>query len=236
MGLAQQSASARVSSGSEVATTPSGRQTLFHTQDHAAGIDPRRHHHADVDDATALPNLLRHRQPHVSRGRPRKLSSCSQMGHLAGDASQPRALIRFHPHALGQRAFSLRRRGSSRPAFPQLGNVQLHAGLPRGCVRRAGRRSGRKPRVHDAVDPQGFPQKVHVSVDAALAHSKRSMLCLTTVVLLGWVVVAIKDDAVVSFWLHRLTLTPLPGTLLRVCREFPRRPEPGCAISGWTDD
>ena len=22
----------------------------------------------------------------------------------------------------------------------------------------------------------------------------------------------------------------------RVCREFPRRPEPGCAISGWTDD
>ena len=45
-------------------------------------------------------------------------------------------------------------------------------------------------------------------------NSKRSMLCLTTVVLLGWVVVAIKDDAVVSFGLHRLTLTPLPGTLL----------------------
>ena len=22
----------------------------------------------------------------------------------------------------------------------------------------------------------------------------------------------------------------------RVCREFPRRPEPGCAISGWTDN
>ena len=22
----------------------------------------------------------------------------------------------------------------------------------------------------------------------------------------------------------------------RVCVEFPRRPEPGCAISGWTDD
>ena len=22
----------------------------------------------------------------------------------------------------------------------------------------------------------------------------------------------------------------------RVCREFPRRPEPGCAIFGWTDD
>ena len=22
----------------------------------------------------------------------------------------------------------------------------------------------------------------------------------------------------------------------RVCREFPRKPEPGCAISGWTDE
>jgi Fe-S-cluster containining protein len=22
----------------------------------------------------------------------------------------------------------------------------------------------------------------------------------------------------------------------KVCREFPRKPEPGCAISGWTDD
>lgn len=22
----------------------------------------------------------------------------------------------------------------------------------------------------------------------------------------------------------------------RVCREFPRKPEPGCAISGWTED
>ena len=22
----------------------------------------------------------------------------------------------------------------------------------------------------------------------------------------------------------------------RICREFPRKPEPGCAISGWTDD
>ena len=62
-----------------------------HTQDLTLpfGIDPRRHHHADVDDATALPNLLGQAvQPHVGvgttvQGRPRKLSttssSCSQM-------------------------------------------------------------------------------------------------------------------------------------------------------------
>ena len=34
-------------------------------------------------------------------------------------------------------------------------------------------------------------------------NPKRSMLCLTTVVLLDCVVVSIKDDAVVSFRLHR---------------------------------
>ena len=42
-----------------------------HTQDLTlpVGIDPRRHHHADVDDATALPNLLRQAvQPHVGVG------------------------------------------------------------------------------------------------------------------------------------------------------------------------
>ena len=42
-----------------------------HTQDLTLpfGIDPRRHHHADVDDATALPNLLRQAvQPHVGVG------------------------------------------------------------------------------------------------------------------------------------------------------------------------
>ena len=38
-------------------------------------------------------------------------------------------------------------------------------------------------------------------------NSKRSMLCLTTVVLLGWVVVAIKDDAVVSSLLDRFFYT-----------------------------
>ena len=33
------------------------------------GIDPRRHHHADVDDATTLPNLLGQAvQPHVGVG------------------------------------------------------------------------------------------------------------------------------------------------------------------------
>ena len=38
-------------------------------------------------------------------------------------------------------------------------------------------------------------------------NSKRSILCLTTVVLLDCVVVTIKDDAVVSFWLHRFFYT-----------------------------
>ena len=72
-------------------------------------------------------------------------------------------------------------------AFPQLGNVQLHgadAGIP-GAVAVAvavgdplwaafavlGADLGGNLSVHDAVhqDPQGLPQKVHVSVDAALA-------------------------------------------------------------------
>ena len=80
-----------------------------HTQDLTlpVGIDPRRHHHADVDDAAALPHLLGQAvQPDVggrdrrSRGRPRKLSttssSCSQMRDtwLLEMPSQPRALIR----------------------------------------------------------------------------------------------------------------------------------------------
>ena len=70
------------------------------------GIDPCRHHHADVDDAAALTHLLGQAvQPDVgvgppSRGRPRKLSttssSCSQMRDtwLLEMPSQPRALIR----------------------------------------------------------------------------------------------------------------------------------------------
>ena len=39
---------------------PSSLAAHVHTQDLTLpfGIDPRRHHHADVDDATALPNLL----------------------------------------------------------------------------------------------------------------------------------------------------------------------------------
>ena len=69
-------------------------------------------------------------------------------------------------------------------------------------------------------------------------NSKRSMLCLTTVVLLGCVLVAIKDDAVVSFWLHRLTLTPLPGTLLTDPRPITTaRIVPWAPIQfpGWAD-
>ena len=44
-------------------------------------------------------------------------------------------------------------------------------------------------------------------------NSKRSILCLTTVVLLGWVVILIKDDAVLAFG-YTDAFTPPPGTLL----------------------
>ena len=44
-------------------------------------------------------------------------------------------------------------------------------------------------------------------------NSKRSMLCLTTVVLLGWVATSDQDDAVVSFG-YTDPFTPPPGTLL----------------------
>ena len=90
--------------------------------------------------------------------------------------------------------------------------------------------------VHDAVhqDPQGFRSKsTSPSIPRLRNNSKRSILCLTTVVLLGWVVVAIKDDAVVSFWLHRSFYTT-PGTLLGALRArgtkrtslLPRRHHP----------
>ena len=50
-------------------------------------------------------------------------------------------------------------------------------------------------------------QSTSPSIPRLRNNSKRSMLCLTTVVLLGWVVVAIKDDAVVSFLLDRFFYT-----------------------------
>ena len=79
-----------------------------HTQDLTLpfGIDPRRHHHADVDDATTLPNLLRQAvQPHVwiratvqgtTQETSTTSSSCAQMRDtwLLEMPSQPRALIR----------------------------------------------------------------------------------------------------------------------------------------------
>ena len=79
-----------------------------HTQDLTLpfGIDPRRHHHADVDDATALPNLLRQAvQPHVGVGTTVQGPTQETLHHfvqLLADArhlllempSQPRALIR----------------------------------------------------------------------------------------------------------------------------------------------
>ena len=69
-------------------------------------IDPRRHHHADVDDATTLPNLLCQTvQPYVGIGTAvqgttqetlHTSSSCTQMRDtgLLEMPSQPRALIR----------------------------------------------------------------------------------------------------------------------------------------------
>ena len=54
-------------------------------------------------------------------------------------------------------------------------------------------------------------------------NSKRSMLCLTTVVLLGWVVVAIKDDAVVSSWLHRAFYTTCWGLYCSYVLDGPSR-------------
>ena len=110
-----------------------------HTQDLTLpfGIDPRRHHHADVHDAAALPNLLGQAvQPDVGVGtavqRPTQetvhhfIQLLADARHLAaGDAVATQGLDQVvHPSGgdslhVGlldpdSRAFSLRRRGSSR--------------------------------------------------------------------------------------------------------------------------
>ena len=62
--------------------------------------------------------------------------------------------------------------------------------MPSTRTRRASRRKSTSP-----------------SIPRLRNNSKRSMLCLTTVVLLVWVLVAIKDDAVVSSLLDRFFYT-----------------------------
>ena len=64
------------------------------------GIDPRRHHHADVDDATALPNLLGQAvQPHVQETLHHFVQLLADVRHLAaGDAVATQGLDQIvHP-------------------------------------------------------------------------------------------------------------------------------------------
>ncbi len=126
-----------------------------HTQDLTLpfGIDPRRHHHADVDDATALPHLLGQAvQPHVGVGTTVQGPTQETLHHFvqlladarhlaAGDAVATQGLDQIvHPpsgHAFyigllddGQQGFLAApprfQQAGEVAAFPQLGNMQLH--------------------------------------------------------------------------------------------------------------
>ena len=140
--------------------------THVHTQDLTlpVGIDPRRHHHADVDDATALPNLLRQAvQPHVGVGTAVQGTTQETLHHFiqlladarhlaAGDAIAAQGLDQvvhpsggdsLHVGLLDHRQQSLLaappwfQQAGEVAAFPQLGNVQLHgadAGIPGAVV------------------------------------------------------------------------------------------------------
>ena len=117
------------------------------------GIDPRRHHHADVDDATTLPHLLRQAvQPHVGVGTTVQGTTQETLHHFiqlhadarhlaAGDAIAAQGLDQIiHPpggHAFyigllddGQQGFLAApprfQQAGEVAAFPQLGNMQLH--------------------------------------------------------------------------------------------------------------
>ena len=121
------------------------------------GIDPRRHHHADVHDAAALPNLLRQAvQPHVGVGTTVQGPTQETVHHFvqvpadarhlaAGDAVAAQSLDQvIHPpsgHALHIGLLDHRQQGllAAPPRFqqagevaalPQLGNVQLHGAHP----------------------------------------------------------------------------------------------------------
>ena len=126
-----------------------------HTQDLTLpfGIDPRRHHHADVDDATALPNLLRQAvQPDVGVGTTVQGPTQETLHHFiqlladarhlaAGDAVATQGLDQIidppSGHSLhigllddGQQGFLAApprfQQAGEVAAFPQLGNVQRH--------------------------------------------------------------------------------------------------------------
>ena len=117
------------------------------------GIDPRRHHHADVDDATTLPHLLRQAvQPDVGiratvQGPTQEtlhhfIQLHADARHLAaGDAVAAQSLDQIiHPpggDALhigllddGQQSLLAApprfQQAGEVAAFPQLGNMQLH--------------------------------------------------------------------------------------------------------------
>ena len=124
------------------------------------GIDPRRHHHADVDDATTLPNLLGQAvQPHVGIGTAVQGTTQETLHHFvqlhadarhlaAGDAVATQGLDQvIHPpsgDALhigllddGRQGFLPApprfQQAGEVVALPHLGNVQLHgadAGIP----------------------------------------------------------------------------------------------------------
>ena len=130
-----------------------------HTQDLTlpVGIDPRRHHHADVDDATALPNLLGQAvQPHVGVGTTVQGPTQETLHHFvqlladarhlaAGDAVATQGLDQIvHPpsgHSFyigllddGQQGLLAApprfQQAGEVAAFPQLGNVQRHGAHP----------------------------------------------------------------------------------------------------------
>ena len=137
--------------------------THVHAQDLTlpVGIDPRRHHHADVDDATALPNLLGQAvQPHVGVGTAVQGTTQETLHHFiqlladarhlaAGDAIAAQGLDQvvhptggdsLHVGLLDHRQQSLLaappwfQQAGEVAAFPQLGNVQLHGAelIPKG--------------------------------------------------------------------------------------------------------
>ena len=107
-------------------------------------------------------------------------------------------------------------RGSpgARPGLGIRGTGSIGGGQPTPAFPWTGPQYPVGPRLGGALGAVPRRHRRRAALYSLRNNSKRSTLCLTTVVLLGWVVVAIKDDAVVSFGLHRLTLTPLPGTLL----------------------
>ena len=230
-----------------------------HTQDLTLpfGIDPRRHHHADVDDAAALTHLLGQAvQPHVGVGAAVQGPTQETLHHFvqlladarhlaAGDAVATQSLDQvIHPP--GGHAFYIGLLDDGQPgllaapprfqqagevaAFPQLGNVQLHGADPgAGAVAVAvgdppGLRSPCSAPIWAETSASMMPstrtrrasrrKSTSPSIPRLRNNSKRSMLCLTTVVLL---VLGCDFRSRMTRWLalgYTDSFTPPPGTLL----------------------